>query len=79
MESHIALVTVLCCAVFDFVAQDVYSFGIVMWELWTLREPFEGINYHALLHMMSTSQEAVTPPLPGVCAFLVGGGGVVLQ
>lgn len=50
----------LCCT-----AQDIYSFGIVMWELWTLREPFEGINYHALLHMMSTSQEAVRPPLPG--------------
>lgn len=50
---------VLCCA------QDVYSFGVVLWELWTLREPFEGINYHALLHMMSTSTEAVRPPLPG--------------
>lgn len=47
-------------------AQDVYSFGIVMWELWTLREPFEGINYHALLHMMSTTAEGVRPPLPGM-------------
>jgi hypothetical protein len=56
---------VLWCAVVAL--QDVYSFGIVLWELWTLREPFEGINYHALLHMMSTSQEAVTPPLPGGC------------
>ncbi|KAI8470843.1 MAG: kinase-like domain-containing protein [Monoraphidium minutum] len=44
---------------------DVYSFGIVLWELWTLREPFEGINYHALLHMMSVSREPVRPPLPG--------------
>jgi len=46
--------------------QDVWSFGVVLWELWTLREPFEGINYHALLHMMSTSSEAVRPPLPGL-------------
>lgn len=38
----------------------------MLWELWTLREPFEGINYHALLHMMSTSSEAVRPPLPGL-------------
>lgn len=49
----------------DLHLQDVYSFGIVLWELWTLCEPFEGINYHALLHMMSTSQEAVRPPMPG--------------
>jgi hypothetical protein len=52
----------------------------VLWELWTLREPFEGINYHALLHMMSTSTEAVRPPLPGelsslTAAFLWHSGG----
>lgn len=48
-------------------SQDVYSFGVVLWELWTLREPFEGINYHALLHMMSTSTQPVKPQMPGVC------------
>ncbi len=36
-----------------------------MWELWTLREPFEGINYHALLHMISTSEHGVRPVMPG--------------
>eukprot|EP00878_Enallax_costatus_P038265 GHUV01043451.1.p1 GENE.GHUV01043451.1~~GHUV01043451.1.p1 ORF type:complete len:121 (+),score=38.39 GHUV01043451.1:313-675(+) len=46
-------------------AVDVYSFGVVLWELWTLREPFEGINYHALLHMMSSSPDAVKPAMPG--------------
>jgi serine/threonine protein kinase len=44
---------------------DVYSFGVVLWELWTLREPFEGINYHALLHMISTSEHGVRPVMPG--------------
>jgi len=43
---------------------DVYSFGIVMWELWTGREPYDGLNYHALLHAM-TSCRGMRPVLPG--------------
>jgi len=42
----------------------VYSFGIVMWELWTSREPYDGMNYHALLHAM-TSCRGMRPVLPG--------------
>lgn len=44
---------------------DVYSFGVVLWELWTFREPFEGLNYHALLHQMTSAGVRVRPPLPG--------------
>ncbi|GIL89538.1 hypothetical protein Vretifemale_17370, partial [Volvox reticuliferus] len=44
---------------------DVYSFGVVLWELWTFREPFEGINYHALLHQISVSKDPVRPAMPG--------------
>jgi hypothetical protein len=102
--------------------QDVFSFGVVLWELWTLvrcasvsdaawwpvmalalgfcspavcpccavalrasrhpprpvllpplaqREPFDNVNPHALLHLMSTSTETVRPAMPGVW----GGGG----
>jgi len=43
----------------------VYSFGIVLWELWTGREPFEGLNYHALLHQMTSAGQAMRPPIPG--------------
>jgi len=43
----------------------VYSFGVVLWELWTGREPYEGLNYHALLHQITTSNGALRPPLPG--------------
>lgn len=44
---------------------DVYSFGVVLWELWTGREPYDGLNYHALLHQINTSDGVVRPPLPG--------------
>ena len=43
----------------------MYSFGIVLWELWTGREPFEGLNYHALLHQMTSAGQAMRPPIPG--------------
>ena len=43
---------------------DVYSFAIVLWELWTGREPFEGMNFAALLHAMG-SDACLRPPLPG--------------
>lgn len=44
---------------------DVYSFGIVLWELWTGVEPYDGLNYHALLHQMTSNQSMTRPPLPG--------------
>lgn len=30
-----------------------------------MREPFEGINYHALLHMISTADGGLRPTMPG--------------
>lgn len=44
---------------------DVFSFGVVMWELWTGREPYEGLNYHALLHQITSSTKAIRPAIPG--------------
>lgn len=43
---------------------DVYSFGIVMWELWTGKEPYEGLNYHALLHQITLTNGGLRPPMP---------------
>jgi hypothetical protein len=62
-------------------AVDVWSFGIVLYELWALREPYDGLNYHALLHMMSSSKEAVRPALPGrfVCIFVIYCAGLSLR
>ena len=43
---------------------DVFSFGVVLWELWTGKEPYDGLNYHALMHQMS-SEACLRPCLPG--------------
>jgi hypothetical protein len=43
---------------------DVYSYGVVLWELWTGREPYEGLNYHALLHQITASNGGLRPTLP---------------
>ena len=43
---------------------DVYSFGVVMWELWTGKEPYEGLNYHALLHQITLTNGGLRPPVP---------------
>ncbi len=49
---------------FEMPQVDVYSFGVVLWELWTGREPYDGLNYHALLHQITTSKGLVRPPMP---------------
>jgi hypothetical protein len=36
-----------------------------MWELWTGREPYEGLNYHALLHQITSSTKCIRPAIPG--------------
>ena len=40
-----------------------------MWEAWTGKEPYEGTNYHHLLHLL-TQQKSMRPPLPGAPSIL---------
>ncbi len=42
----------------------MYSFGVVLWELWTGKEPYEGLNYHALLHQITLTGGTLRPTLP---------------
>lgn len=46
-------------------AVDVFSFGICMWELWTGREPYEGLNYHMLMLQLANPDAKLRPPVPG--------------
>jgi hypothetical protein len=48
----------------DVEAHHMPSLPHRMWELLTGKEPWDGLNYHALLHQMSTNK-ALRPPLPG--------------
>lgn len=41
---------------------DVYSFGIVMWELLTLRHPFAEIPERNLVYKLATQN--IRPPIP---------------
>lgn len=50
---------------------DIYSFGIVMWELWTSLEPYAGMHYANLLHQRMTEPN-LRPPVPGTPAWEEG-------
>lgn len=43
---------------------DIWSFGVCMWQLWTMQEPFEGVHLHALLHQLS-APGGLSLPVPG--------------
>ncbi|WIA07913.1 hypothetical protein OEZ85_007392 [Tetradesmus obliquus] len=49
-------------------AADIYSLGIIAWQLWTFQEPFEDVPFHTLLHQLST-QGALRLALPGSAAW----------
>jgi hypothetical protein len=50
------------------VQADIYSLGIIAWQLWTFQEPFEDVPFHTLLHQLST-QGALRLAVPGSAAW----------
>jgi serine/threonine protein kinase len=41
---------------------DVFSFGIVLWELWTRKEPYQGLSKPEII--LGVAKEGLRPPLP---------------
>jgi hypothetical protein len=44
---------------------DVYSFGIVLWEIVTLDEPYEGMD--PLQAALAAAQNGLRPKIPFIC------------
>jgi serine/threonine protein kinase len=44
-------------------ACDIYSFGVVMWEVWTMEEPFDNVLQPSLLYQLT--HQGLTLPIPG--------------
>jgi serine/threonine protein kinase len=49
----------------DFALADVYSFGVILWELLTRREPYQGMTY------ANTRITALIADVPNVCVVRV--------
>jgi len=46
---------------------DVYSFGLIMWELLTYSIPFEGLNAEDLKMQVARETDPLRPPIPKNC------------
>jgi len=46
---------------------DVYSFGLIMWELFTYSVPFEGLSTEELKMQVAREIDPLRPPIPKNC------------
>jgi hypothetical protein len=44
---------------------DVYSYGIILWEIWTQKEVYEGLAPPQIIHRVAN--ESLRPPVPEDC------------
>jgi serine/threonine protein kinase len=51
---------------------DVFSFGVIVWEMSTLRRPWEGLKPHQVVAAVAQQRMRLPPP-PGVLGKLVAG------
>lgn len=47
---------------------DAYSYGIVLWELWTRLEVYDGMGGPQIIHQVAN--ESLRPPVPQDCPWV---------
>ena len=48
-------------------ASDVYSFGIILYEVYSRKDPYEGEDYKEVMRLVADSKVNKRPPVPPAC------------
>ena len=46
---------------------DIYAFGILLYEVYSRRNPYEGEDYHTVIHEVCDPTVSKRPPVPALC------------
>mmetsp|Transcript_11960 Transcript_11960/g.23845 ORF Transcript_11960/g.23845 Transcript_11960/m.23845 type:complete len:745 (+) Transcript_11960:234-2468(+) len=53
-------------------ASDVYAFGVLLYEVYSRKEPYEGEEYGKVLRLVADPSKRKRPPVPSSCPLQIG-------